>query len=114
MHRTMRYLAIAVVMIGLGLPTAVAAQDAPRVSIQDNLFNPGQLQTSSGATVTWTNAGAVQHTITADDGSFDSGVTDAGDTFSWTFTAPGTYAFYCQIHGGPGGQGMAVTIVIGG
>ena len=109
MHRTTSYLATAVVVMSLGLATTAAAQDAPTVSIQDNLFNPGQVQTSTGATVTWTDAGAVQHTITADDGSFDSGIINSGDTFSFTFTAIGTFAYYCQIHGGPGGQGMAGT-----
>lgn len=112
MHHTLRYLAIAVVVIGLGLPTTVAAQDTPTVSVQDNLFNPSLVQTSSAATITWTNADAVPHTITADDGSFDSGIISSGGTFTTTFAESGTYAYYCQIHGGPGGQGMAGTIVI--
>jgi plastocyanin len=41
-------------------------------------------------------------------------IVNPGDTFSFTFAAPGTYSYYCQIHGGPGGQGMAGTVVIGG
>jgi plastocyanin len=56
--------------------------------------------------------GEEQHTITADDGSFDSGILNPGDTFSLTFDTPGTSAYYCQIHGGPGGVGMAGTIVV--
>ena len=113
MRRTTRWLAIALVVIGLGHATAAAAQNAPTVSVQDNVFNPGQVQASPGATVTWTDAGADQHTITADDGSFDSDIINPGDSFSFTFSSPGTFAYYCQIHGGPGGQGMSGTIVIG-
>jgi plastocyanin len=105
--------AIALLAIGLGLPGSVAAQDAPAVAVQDNSFNPMQVQVSSGGTVTWTNTGAVPHTVTADDGSFDSGVIAAGGTFSFTPPGPGTYAYYCQFHGGPGGEGMAGTINAG-
>jgi len=114
MHRMSRYLTILVLAFRLGLPTIAAAQAPSTIAVQDDLFNPAQVQTSSGTTLTWSNGGAEQHTITADDGSFDSGTTNPGDTFSFTFPAPGTYPYYCQIHGGPGGQGMAGTIVVSG
>jgi plastocyanin len=108
----MRYFLMVILTLGLGLPTAASAQATDTVALQDNVFNPRQVTSSSGATLVWSNNGAAQHTITADDGSFDSGAINAGETFSFTFTGPGTYPYYCQIHGGPGGEGMAGTIVV--
>jgi plastocyanin len=49
-------------------------------------------------TVTWTNMDSVPHTITADNGSFSSGNMNPGDTFSYTFTTPGTYTYHCSYH----------------
>lgn len=106
---------VLVLAVWAGLPTTPAvAQATTTVSVQDNTFNPRQATIQSGDTLAWTNDGGVQHTVTADDGSFDSGTLNAGDQFSFTFTGPGTYAYYCQIHGGPGGDGMAGTIVVHG
>jgi plastocyanin len=53
----------------------------------------------AGATITWTNAGAVAHTVTADDGvSFDSGGLDPQSTFSFTPDSPGVFAYHCAFH----------------
>jgi plastocyanin len=49
-------------------------------------------------TVTWTNNDQVAHTVTAADGSFDSGSMQPGQIFVHTFTTPGTYQYHCQIH----------------
>ncbi|HLZ31342.1 MAG TPA: cupredoxin domain-containing protein [Chloroflexota bacterium] len=114
MRRTIGYLVIAL-LAGCLAPSTVASAQAPStIAIQDNQFNPAQVTTSSGATLIWSNAGGDQHTVTADDGSFDSGPLNPGDAFTLPAPAPGTYPYYCQIHGGPGGQGMAGTLVVGG
>jgi plastocyanin len=108
-----RFIAIVLLAVAAFLPTVTVAQDAgSSVMVQDNQFTPSTLQVSAGTTVTWTYTGDSQHTITADDGSFDSGPINGGDTFMWSFSAPGTYAYYCQFHGGPGGEGMSGTIVV--
>jgi plastocyanin len=58
--------------------------------------------------VTWTNNDTAAHTITADDGSFDSGNLNPGDTFTHTFaTAAGTVAYHCNYH-----PNMVATIVV--
>ena len=106
----MRMMAIAAMVFAILVPGNVSAQDA--VSVQDNQFMPATLQATVGSTITWSHDGASQHTVTADDGSFDSGTLNPGDSFTMTFTAPGTYAYYCAFHGAPGGQGMAGTIVV--
>ncbi|HVL82525.1 MAG TPA: plastocyanin/azurin family copper-binding protein [Actinomycetota bacterium] len=61
-------------------------------------YAPKQLQAQTGDTVVWTNTGSVDHTVTADDASFDSGNLAGGATFRRTFTAPGVFAYKCAPH----------------
>ena len=61
-------------------------------------FNPKPLAIAPGATVRWTNNDQLVHTITADDGSWDSGPIEPGKTWTHTFTQPGEYAFHCTPH----------------
>ena len=77
---------------------AASAQDEMTVSIQDNFFEPEQLTVAPGTTVTWVNDGAVPHTSTADDGAWDSGTLQPGESFSFTFDDPGDYSYLCEIH----------------
>jgi hypothetical protein len=77
------------------------------VSIVDFAFQPNSLEVTTGSTVTWTNTGAATHTVTADDGSFDSGNLAPGATFSQTFDTAGTFAYHCNIH-----PNMTGTIVV--
>jgi plastocyanin len=68
------------------------------VSIKNFAFSVSSLSVATGTTVTWTNNDAAAHTVTADDGSFDSGSIAAGATFTHTFTTAGTVAYHCSIH----------------
>jgi plastocyanin len=68
------------------------------VTIKDLAFTPATLTVAVGSTVTWTNEDAATHTVTADDGSFDSGSLAQGDTFTQTFDTAGTYAYHCTMH----------------
>ncbi len=60
----------------------------------------------AGQSVTWANVDAVTHTVTADDGSWDSGEIPGGKSFTVTFAKPGTYRYHCRIH--PAMQGVVV------
>ena len=104
----------AALAICLLLPVGAAfAQDADAtVDMQGISFMPKEIHVAPGATVLWTNSSPLGHTVTADDGSFDSGPVDPGATFSQVFDAPGVYPYFCQPHGGPGGVGMSATIVV--
>jgi plastocyanin len=99
-------------------PTSTPTEPVPapaeevEVAVRDNRFDPADLTVPVGATVIWTNQGFLPHTVTADDGSFDSGTLGRGDTFEMTFTEPGTYSYHCEIHGGTGGLGMAGAIIV--
>ncbi len=79
------------------------------MSVQDFYFSPAQLTVDSGTTVTWVNQGNAPHTVTADDGSFDSGTLQPGQTFSQTFRSPGTVAYHCNIH-----RQMAGSVTVSG
>ena len=69
------------------------------VTVGNNFFNPTSNMVAVNTTVTWTwNPGGVNHTVTFDDGAPGAGPQSSG-TFSRTFTAPGTYTYYCMIHG---------------
>ncbi len=68
------------------------------VSIVDRSFQPASLTVAAGATVTWANNDGDEHTVTATDSSWDSGIFDTGGTFSRTFETPGTFNYLCLIH----------------
>jgi plastocyanin len=78
-------------------PSTPQAQQAS-VQIKDFEFAPSKVTIKVGGTVTWTNEGASAHTVTADDGSFDSGQLQKGKTFSRTFDSTGTFSYHCSIH----------------
>lgn len=104
--------AIGLIMVTVSLSTLVLLPSPTRaathsVQIQDSTFGPVMLTVSVGDTVTWTNADDRPHTVTAGSGQFDSGNLDPGQTFSFTFTEPGTYAYVCSYH-----DGMSATIVV--
>lgn len=100
-----------------GLPTpetvgVVVSGDEVEIKIVDYSYSPAKLTIAAGTTVKWENEDGVGHTVTADNGEFDSGTMSKGDAFEFTFTKPGTYAYYCKPHGGPGGQGMSAEITV--
>jgi plastocyanin len=68
------------------------------VAIANFSFSPDTLTVKVGTTVTWTNQDSVEHTVTSDTGLFDSGALAQGKTFSYTFTAAGTYPYHCTPH----------------
>ncbi len=68
------------------------------IEIKDFLFDPPAVLIKAGQSVTWTNEGPSTHTVTADDGSFDSGDLAPGQTFSHTFAKAGAYSYHCNHH----------------
>jgi len=51
-----------------------------------------------GTTVTWTNRDDIPHTVVSDEKVFKSKVLDTDEKFSFTFTKPGTYGYFCSVH----------------
>ncbi|MDE1853861.1 MAG: cupredoxin family copper-binding protein [Thaumarchaeota archaeon] len=63
-----------------------------------NFYLPANFTAKVGQSVTWVNRDASAHTVTSTSGVFDSGIIASGATYSFTFTEPGTYQYYCTIH----------------
>lgn len=95
----------------------VCTPTSTQVCMTNSAFNPSSLTIAHGTTVTWKNGDAINHTVGNATGSADtytSGFIAAGGTFSHTFATPGTFDYYCGIHGADGNPptGMRGTITV--
>jgi plastocyanin len=82
-------------------PKPIATADpaaGPSVGIENFNYVPADLTVDAGATVVWINHDDVQHTVTASDNSFGSQAIDTDGQFTYTFTTPGAYTYFCVIH----------------
>ena len=68
------------------------------VKIDNFTFNPQQITVKAGDTVTWTNHDDIPHTVMSKTMAFRSKPMDTDDKFSFTFTTPGSYAYFCSLH----------------
>ena len=79
-----------------------AARSAPatdaEVDIDQFTFLPQRITVKAGTTVTWINEDDVPHTIVSSSKVFKSKALDTADKFSFTFTTPGTYDYFCSLH----------------
>lgn len=82
------------------LPSEEATPSAQRVEviISKLSFQPASITVGKGSTIVWRNQDTISHTVTAGDGSFDSGTIVAGDTFIQRFDKVKTYTYSCSIH----------------
>ena len=68
------------------------------VEIRNNAFIPPQLNVAPGTTVTWVNRDSVPHTVTADNGLFDSKELAPGASFPVVLDGAGTVTYHCKLH----------------
>ncbi len=110
-------LAAAIFLVGCGSSsgssgcTASNAVATTSVTVKDFSFDPSCIKIAAGDTVTWTNTGVPQHTVTSDTGApetFDSGSLGTGGTFQHTFTAAETVKYHCTVHVS---MGMVGTVI---
>src|SRR5438309_7029495 len=85
-------------------PAATTSADDKTVVVQlgEHFFDPSSITIKVGTTVIWRNNGQQVHDVHARDGSFDSPLLNPGNTFTFTFTKPGLYRYYCVPHEGDG------------
>ena len=95
MFRTLMRGAFAAVLL-LAATTAHAADAA--VAIDNFTFGPQELHVQVGTTVTWVNRDDIPHTVTSTTLAFRSKALDTNDKFSFTFTTPGSYKYFCSLH----------------
>lgn len=99
--------ALAAVVLAMIVAAPAEAADM-QVKIDNFTFTPQRLTVKAGTTVTWTNADDIPHTVVSPP-AIRSKALDTNDTFSFTFTTPGTYAYFCSLH-----PHMTGTIVVEG
>ncbi len=114
MRRTARAAVMASALLGLlvGTVCAPAAQPnppnqpvqnatttpGPQVTIENFQFTPATLTVPVATTVTWISRDDEPHTVTSSEGVFTSPGLDADETYSYTFSTPGTYTYHCKLH----------------
>lgn len=101
MKRVLAIASLAIMILPALLLFPVHAQVPAAVNIQGFAFNPTPLNITTGTQVTWTNMDNAPHTATSSTGapaSFNSGSLGNGQSYSFTFTTPGTYSYICTIH----------------
>ncbi|HEV3412092.1 MAG TPA: cupredoxin domain-containing protein [Puia sp.] len=77
-----------------------ANNNSAKVYMKNSVFSNTNLQIAMGTTVTWINDDTAVHTVTADNGSFDSGNINPGGSFNWTFSSVGTFAYHSKLQTG--------------
>ena len=77
---------------------SVAQNTAIPVTIDNFVFEPERLTVTVSTTVTWTNRDDIPHTVASKDRLFKSKVMDTDESYSFTFTTPGEYTYFCSLH----------------
>ena len=93
--------------LAVGVLHARAQTPGLAVGIDNFTFSPQSLTVKAGTTVTWTNNDDIPHTVAAVNKQFRSKALDTDDSYSFVFTTPGTYEYFCSIH-----PHMTATIVV--
>jgi plastocyanin len=105
-------------------PAGASPPAGPVINLSSLMFHPANATVDLGTTVTWRNDEPITHTVTSGrfqgvdettglrssqqpDGTFEAKLGGEGKTFSFKFTKPGTYTYYCDIH-----QGMNATVTV--
>jgi plastocyanin len=87
---------VAVLAVMTACMTTARCEDLA-VMIDNFTFEPAQLTIKVGTTVTWKNRDDIPHAVVSA-GKFRSKTLDTDDSYSFTFTSPGDYAYFCSLH----------------
>ncbi len=100
MKHSCSWLSVLIVVVATLLPIPATGWAATRhtVTITDMQYSPVSIEIKVGDTVVWENRDDRDHTVIADDKSFNSGNIRSGASASHTFTKPGTFHYGCQYH----------------
>ena len=92
----MKKLVAAALLFAAFAAPAFAAEHA--VTIKGMKFDPPALEVAAGDTITFTNEDGAPHTATADDGAFDTGRLNKGESATVTVSDSGEHAYKCLVH----------------
>jgi plastocyanin len=91
--------ALAVVLaVAAGFPATSAQATDTQVTIDNFTFAPQRVTVKAGTTVTWINDDDTPHTVASSSKFFKSKTLDTEDRFSFKFTTPGSYEYFCSLH----------------
>ena len=99
-------------LIAAAMAATPAWAEEMEVKIDNFTFSPQQITVKVGTTVTWTNDDDIPHLVVSQTPLFKSNALDTEDKFSFTFTTPGSYAYFCALH--PHMTGSIVVEAAGG
>jgi plastocyanin len=97
---------LAALTLSLCLGPIAKAKAASSVHIDNFTFTPQEITITRGTTLTWVNDDDIPHAIAASNKAFRSKAMDTEEKFSFTFSAPGTYEYFCSLH--PHMQGKVI------
>ena len=100
-------LAGAVVAGSPHLRAALGGSSTTEIKIDNFSFTPAIITVPAGTQVRWTNRDDIPHTVVSDEQAFKSKALDTDDQFTYTFTRPGTYKYFCSLH-----PRMTATVVV--
>ena len=90
---------VSAVLAGAAIFVPPSAETAgPQVEIRAHEYSPATITVAPGTVVTWINHDEDVHTVTSTTDAFHSVGMDTDETFSYTFTQPGTYEYFCKLH----------------
>jgi plastocyanin len=102
-RRVFYVLSITALLVALLAGRQIASAAAPpaagaEVKIDNFTFTPATVTVAVGTQVTWTNRDDIPHTVVTEDKAIKSKALDTDEKFTYTFTKPGTYVYFCSIH----------------
>jgi len=106
--------AVVAAVAAAAVPVAIGDGQVREVAIPGKVFAPVRALALVGDTVVWRNGDGTNHTVTADDTSFDSGYIAPGGTFAKTFAKVGVYPYHCTIHKFMKGEVVVVPVALAG
>jgi plastocyanin len=83
------------VLAAIAIPAGAADVE---VKIDNFTFNPARVTVKAGTTVTWDNEDDIPHTVASSSKLFKSKALDTADKYSFTFTTPGVFEYFCSLH----------------
>jgi plastocyanin len=116
-------LALGLTVLAAVAVVAPAGAASKTVEMEGQQYNPKRVEISADDTVVWEHQGEGSHTVTADNGSFDSSsscsqlvqldcMDKKGESFDHKFPGAGSFLYHCKVHGASGGQGMSGVVVV--
>ncbi|MGE5323558.1 MAG: cupredoxin family copper-binding protein [Actinomycetota bacterium] len=100
-------LILAVLVLSPRVRAALGNNTVTEIKIDNFSFSPSNVTVPAGTQVRWVNRDDIPHTVANEDGLFKSKALDTDDQFTYTFTKPGTYRYFCSLH-----PKMTATVVV--